>query len=423
MYRRKHLIIGSGTAALSALEEIRRSASEDEVKLVTMEECPPYSPASLPYLLSGRITENEIWKGDESYFKDLRSTLATGKEVTRIVPEKRRVIYRDGTSEHYDTLLIASGSEPIMPAIRGMDTVGARTFRVLADCRFLLRDLQHKKDLAILGAGIVGMKLALALTEKHYRINIIDKEENILPLYFNEEAADYIRNIFIEHNVHLFTGHAITYVARKNGKITIAFSNGGSIHADILINTTGVRSRVSFVEGTGIQTRNGILVDRTMNTGVEHVYAAGDVVEAHDFFTGQLKVSAIMPSAVRQGRVAGANMVGGNLEYEGGIAATALSFFGNRAFSMGLPAPVNSEAQVWKEKDDQKRSFKKLIFSGERLVGGMFVNEQVDPGIIFHLIKNRVNMTPYKEALFERTKPLSNPWLNSLKFSRANSQP
>ena len=78
--------------------------------------------------------------------------------------------------------------------------------------------------------------------------------------------------------------------------------------------------------------------------------------------------------------------------------------------------PQDNACQVFKQKDDQKRRFKKLIFSGDRLIGGMFLNERIDPGIILYLIKARLDMTPYKEALFEGTKPLSNPWLNPLKL-------
>jgi len=67
----KHLIIGAGKAALCALEEIRRVAPEDEVKLISMEDCPPYSPAALIYLLSGKITEAGLWMKDGDYFKNL----------------------------------------------------------------------------------------------------------------------------------------------------------------------------------------------------------------------------------------------------------------------------------------------------------------------------------------------------------------
>ena len=420
MSRRKHLIIGAGAAGLSALDEIRRltPGGDGEVKVVTMEEHLPYLPASLPYLLSGRITEAELWRKDENDFKDLKTTLVTGKEVTQVFPGDRRVIYRDGSSENYDTLLIASGSEPAKPSIQGLDVVGARDFRTLADCRGLLRELAGKKDVAILGAGIVGMKMASALLQNGYRVSLVEREDHVLPLYFNEEAADYIRDIFIEHHVRFFTDHAVTAVKKEGGKIRIALSSGSSLEADVLINATGTRSRVSFLEGTGIRVNDGIGVDRRMRTGVDQIYAAGDVAEAQDFFTGQPKISAIIPSAVRQGRVAGANMAGGDAEYEGAIPSTALNFLGTRAFSIGLPMPPDSTGQILKEKDDRKRIFKKLVLHADRLVGAMFVNEPVDPGIILHLIRRRVDLSPYKEALFDRTKPLSDPWLSCLKFSQ-----
>jgi len=417
MATRKHLIIGAGSAALSALKEIRRVTSEDEVKLVTMDDCRPYSPATLPYLLSGRIKETDMWMRDKNYFKNLGSTLARGKEVTQVLAEKRRVIYRDGSSENYDTLLIASGSEPVKPPIKGLEEVGIHDFRTLADCRRLLRELEDKKNVAILGAGMVGMKIAAALLDSGCRVSIIEKEQSVLPLYFDEEAEAYIRNVFLDHEVRFFMGKEVTDAERKDGEIRVALSDGSFLDADILINATGVKSRVSFLEGTGVRISDGILVDRRMRTGVDHIYAAGDVAEAQDFFIGKPKMNAIIPCAVAQGRVAGANMAGQDAEYGGGIPMTAFNFSGNEAFSIGLTMPQDNTDQVLKQKDDQKRRFKKLVFNGDRLVGGMFLNEKIDPGIILYLIKERVDMTPHKESLFEGTKPLSDPWLSSLKFS------
>ena len=184
MAKRKHLIIGCGSAALSALEKIRELTSEDEVKLVTMEDYLPYSPASLPYLLSGRITEAELWMRDEDSFKNLGSTLERGKEVTQVLPDKKKVIYRDGSSENYDTLLIASGSEPIKPPIKGLEEAGVHSLRTLADCHRLIQQLKGKNNVAILGAGMVGMEIAAALLEKGHQVSVIEKEQGILPLYF-----------------------------------------------------------------------------------------------------------------------------------------------------------------------------------------------------------------------------------------------
>lgn len=420
--QKKHLIIGAGPAALSALEAIRRITSQDEVKLVTLEDHLPYSPAALPYVLGGGLTEAQLWLRDEAYFRDQRCTLVRGKEVTRLLPQTKEVIYHDGVLESYDTLLIASGAEPVRPAIEGMEEVGIQHLRTLTDCRRLLGELKTKNRVAILGAGLVGMKIAAALLERGCRVSIVEKEQTLLPLYFSEEAEVYIRQTFIDHKASLFMGKAVSSVKREGEEIKIFLSDGGFLSADILVNATGVKSRIPFLQGTGVRIASGILVDKRMGTSIDQIYAAGDVAEPPDFFSGEPKVSAIIPSAVSQGRVAGANMAGVMAEYEGGIPMTAFDFMGNRAFSIGAPMLQQDRGQVLKQKDGQKKRFKKLVFDGDRLVGGMFVNERVDPGIILHLIKERINLASHKEALFEGTKPLSDPWLSSLKFSTPSSR-
>ncbi len=417
MAAKKHIIIGCGPAALSALEKIRELAPGDEVKLVTMDENPPYSPASLPYILSGRITEAELWMKDDDYFEKLKITLVRGKEVTKVRADKNEVVYRDGSPENYDTILVASGSEPVTPSIDGLGEVEVHSLRNLADCRRLMQQLPDKSNVAVLGAGMVGMEIASVLLDRGCRVSVIEKEPGILPGYFSDEAEVYIRDIFTENKARFFTSREVTAVRKKGKGVSISLSGGGSLDADILINAMGVKSRVSFLEGTGVKIGNGILVDQGMRTGVDHIYAAGDVAEAGDFFTGKPRVNAIMHSAVAQGRIAGVNMAGGNAKYEGGIPMMAFNFFANQAVSIGLTGPQGSNAQVLKQKDDEKRIFRKLILEGDKLVGGMFLNEKIDPGIVLYLIQRRVDMTPYRDALFARTQPLSNPWLSSLKFS------
>src|SRR4030042_3917809 len=95
----KHLIIGSGRAALSTLEQIRKFKPDDEIKLVTMEDCLPYSPAALPYLLADKIKETALWLRDIKYFKRMKTTFVTGKKVVEIQPEAKQVVYQDGGGE------------------------------------------------------------------------------------------------------------------------------------------------------------------------------------------------------------------------------------------------------------------------------------------------------------------------------------
>ncbi len=413
---RKHLIIGAGPAALSALEAIRRNTTIDQVKLVSMEDCPPYSPASLSYLLSGRISVGQLWTKGEGYFRDLETTLVTGREVVGVVPGEKRVVYHDGSSEIYDTLLIASGAGPVNPLAGTKTGMRAMDFRTLADCRRVLGKLKGRKDVAIIGGGLVGIKIAIALIEKGYPVSIIEKEQDMLPLYFNREAAAYIRDAFIAHKARIFSGTTIAAVKRTDGKSRIELSDGGALEADILVNAAGVKSRASFLQGTGIKMNKGIVVDRRMRSSVDGIFAAGDVAEAPGFFSDGPGMNAIVPNAVSGGGVAGANMAGGQAEYEGGIPMAALNLFGNTAFSIGLIAAQDGHSRILEQKDGSRRKFKRFVFQGEKLVGGVFVNEVVDPGTLSYLIKNRIDMSPHMEALFERTRPLSDPWLSSFRF-------
>ncbi len=118
MPKRKHLILGAGSAGLSAAEEIRRINTEDEIKIVSAEDYPPYSPTVLPYLLSGRTDEAHLSMRKDDYFDTIGATFARGKEVVRLLPKSQEVVYKDGEQEKYDTLLIASGADSTCPPIK-----------------------------------------------------------------------------------------------------------------------------------------------------------------------------------------------------------------------------------------------------------------------------------------------------------------
>ena len=410
---RRHLIIGTGPAALSALDAIRRATGQDEVTLVGREDCLPYSPASLPYVLAGSLDEEAMWLRDHQYFNRLGATLVLGREVVRVSPEGKSVTFHDGTTLSYDTLLIASGAEPVNPPIPGLREAGPHTFRTLADCRRLVADLAGTGPVAILGAGLVGIHLAAALLARGHEVQVIEKERGILPACLVGEAQSYLAEVLQERGGRLITGESVKHVERRGTRIEIALS-GASLVTDMLVNATGVSGRVAFLEGTGMKTAAGIPVDRRMETGTDSVYAAGDVAEAPDFFTGESGPCAFTRSAVVQGSVAGTNMAGGKAEYEGGIPMTAFSFFGNRVFSIGL-LDSPGEGQVVTQSDARGGAFRRLVFSGDRLVGAILVNDTADPGVVLELVRRRVDLAPHMAALLEGTQPLSEPWMVSLK--------
>lgn len=407
MAKGKHLIIGCGAAAFAALRRIRSLSSEDEVVMVTKENHLPYSLAALPYIISDKIGEADLWLADEDYLRKMGCSLVKGKEVTEVHPERKQVTYKDGGQEGYDSLLIASGSQPVMLSIKGLEEVGFATFHTLDDCRGLKQQLTGKQDVAIYGGGLVAIELAIALLEAGYRVKLIVRSR-ILRRYFDQDAGDLIEDILTSHGAQIYKGSQIEQVKKSQKRIEIALSTGNAVDTDIIAIALGVRPSASFLEGSGVKMRDGVLVDHKMRTNVEDIYAAGDVAESSDFFIGNPGLNPILTSAIDQGTVAGSNMAGEAADYEGWLPMNILSFFGHRAFSIGTLD--GNECQILKVSDAQKKQYKKLAYKDDRLVGASFLDVDLFPGVFQYLIRKRINLGQYAELLFQKPKEIST-WL------------
>lgn len=402
----KHLIIGSGIAALSALRKIREINGTDEICLVTMENHAPYSLAALPYLISKRIDKAGLFIAGKGYIDKMKCSLKMGKKVIRIVPDAKEVVYQDHSHDHFDHLLIASGAEPTIPNIIGLKEVPFTGFHTLDDCERLQKLLADKKEVAIYGGGLVSLEIAASLLEAGYGVTIIVRS-HIFRRYFDKKASEAIGNIFRSHGCQIYSGSEIAEVMKNKNRIEIPLAKGGTLFADLLIVTTGVKSRTTFLEDSGIEVNQGIVVDRRMRTNVSNIYAAGDVAEAQDFFFGRPGVSAIAPSAIQQGRIAGANMAGEAVEDRGWVPMNVAKFFGHSICSLGLPPDESSQVL---RNDGTNSHYKELIFRGQKLVGARFLDIDIDPGVFRYLIEQEVDLGGYKELLFEKPKAMSR-WL------------
>jgi len=394
----RHIIIGCGSAGISALRQIRRAACKDDILMVTMEDCSPYSPTSLPYLISRKIEMDSLPMVDNSFFKDMKADVLRGKKVTRIDPVRQEIGFADGCTERFDKLLIATGSEPIMDP-RFAES-GIQGFHTLKDFFRIEKTIEHD-SFAILGAGLVGIELAVALLERGNAVSVIAPRERILRKYFDFEAGRYIIDILESHgiSIRLGWGEAVK-IERRSDKIKIDFKSGNFAEAGVAVACTGVKPRLSMVADSGIETRRGVVVDRTMRTNFSNIFAAGDVAEAPAFFSEQNGLSMILPSSVAQGKIAGRNMAGVHTVYDGWLPMNILNFFGNTAISVGM-AEADASDEVLVSKNPKEGRYRKLILRNRKIVGATFLNETVDGGVFQYLIRNRIDIGRFKNELLE----------------------
>lgn len=407
------LIIGTGTAALTALEKFRDINAEDEVKLVTREKTRPYSPATLPFLLSRRIEEKHIWLKDASYFNQLNCTFETEKEVAKVFPHEKRVIYQDQTEDTYDRLLIASGASPAVKKIEGLlegDYITFRTFQDYQRIQQILkaRNPSETSQFIIFGGGLVAAELAVHLLDAGYAVTLIVRSR-LLRSYVNRRMSDRIEDILVNKGAAIHKGCHIESVNKRTDGMEVKLSDSQILFSDIdILLALGVKPNVSFLEGSGIDINEGIVVDSGMRTNIEHIFAAGDVTESSCFFDGEKKICGILPTAVRQGEVAGINMAGGDSTYTGWISMNVFRFFDHVACSIGQSGDDSETFFAYENnKEDQ---FKELSIRDGKLVGARFLDVKVDPGVFLYLIENQVPVEPHKALLLKKPRETSR-WL------------
>jgi NAD(P)H-nitrite reductase large subunit len=177
-------------------------------------------------------------------------------------------------------------------------------------------------------------------------------------------------------------------------------TNGEEITCDIVVVAIGVVPRTELVKETDLKLGRGIIVDRFMRTNIPHVYACGDVVEAHDFLLEGNRLLPLWPLAHLGGRVAGYNMAGKEVEYDGGTVMSALKYFDLPIISVGMMNPKEgSDYEVLFEQYPENTVYKKILLKNGAIVGFIFVGDIEKAGIFFRLMKNRVDVGEIKDKL------------------------
>ena len=402
MQHAHYLIVGASHAALSALHAIRLHDSESDVTLLTRDDSLPYSPTVLPYVVSGRSDPGRVFLRDENYFAEHRVNYLRGAKVRKVNAGANAVELADGSAIGFDKLLLATGAAPLLPAIPGLAGLKYHVLRTLADALALRAALPRVERAVVLGGGLIGMHAAENLSKSGVAVSVVEMQPHVLSGYFDAEASDIIESAFAANGVRLLTGASVASVAAQGAGCRATLANGTVLDADLLLVATGVAPVTDFLEGSGVATGRGVLVDEHMRTNVANIWAAGDVAQARGFFTHDRIINGILPDAVDQGRIAGMAMAEdpGSKSYAGGVPLNTYSFFGQQAVSVGVHegALEQTGVEVQKQADAGEQRYLKIVLKQDRLAGIFGVNSAFDPGIMWKLILRGIDLGEEKLA-------------------------
>jgi phenylglyoxylate dehydrogenase epsilon subunit len=391
----RHLIVGSSHAALEAASAIRMIDAGGALTLLTRDTHLPYSPTILPYVVSGRSQPDNVTLRDAGSFHDSAIDFVPGAEVVAVDPSRSTVHLPSGENWKYERLLIATGASPILPKVAGLTEVPFHVLRSLDDAIGLKQAMQRSKSALVLGAGLIGMHAAENMAKADMKVTVIELQPHALSTYFEPKASAIIERAFTTHGVRMLMGRTLASVARAGQRIAAKLDDNSAVEADLLLVCTGVKPNIGFLQGSGIETDAGILVDDRMRSSVANIWAAGDVAQARGFWGGYV-VNGILPNAVEQGRIAGANMADdtGVQPFPGAVPLNTYSFFGQQAISVGRSGGDDNEVV----ETGSDGSYRHIVLKDGRLVGISTINDFVDAGIMWQLILRRTDLSAVKQA-------------------------
>ena len=418
-----HLILGAGPAGVIAAETIRKHAPGDVITLVGDEREPPYSRMAIPYLLMGKVGESGTYlRKRASHFADLKIKLLQAT-VKRVDSAGRSVTLDSGDVIKFDTLLIATGSQPVQPPIPGIDSAGVHTCWTMADARAIMALATQGSRVLQLGAGFIGCIIMEALAARGVHLSVVEMGDRMVPRMMGATAGGMIRDWCETKGVEVFTGTRVEAI--EAGKpMQVRLSNGRTVLADLVISAAGVRPAIGFLENSGITCLLGVLTDEHLQSTVPGIYAAGDCAEAFDKVSGKTIVSAIQPNAAEQARVAALNMVAfargqaPGADLKGVTQVNVLDTLGLISSSFGEWQGVAGGQHV-ELTDKAAGRHLSLQFKDDVLVGCNSVGWTQHVGVMRGLVEGQVKLGGWKDVLLQDPTRLMEAYLDSAQAQSA----
>jgi nitrite reductase (NADH) large subunit len=385
-----YAIIGNGVAGTTAAENIRKMDKGGNITIVTDEDLPFYYRLRLNEYVSGDITEQDLIAKGDQWYRDQNIDL---KLMTRIVRAELRekVIFTENNERlSYDCLLIATGSHSFIPPIKGSEKTGVFALRTIKDARDISAYTRETEGIVLIGGGLLGLEAGNALRKLGKRVMVVEFFPRLLPRQLDVDGAKRLQKIMEGMGFSFRLGAKTQEITGDDHINGVVLEGGETLPAGMVIISAGVRPNIELADPLGLENDKGIKVDERLQTNQPDIYAAGDVAEFRGMPYG------IWPAAMEQGKIAGANMAGGNKVYEGTTMVNTLKVVGIDLASAGnIDAENELESRIVKD----EKVYKKIVIENNKIIGCIMLGETKGFNKITKAISEYVDVSKIKDQI------------------------
>ena len=396
-----YVIIGNSVAGTKAASTIRGSDAAADITILSVDDRPFYLRPKLADFIAGKIPEPALAGKQPDFYARNRLKLRLNTRVDGLDTAKQQVRLADGASVSYDSLLIATGAAPAKPAFPGNDLDGVVTLKTFADAQALKSRLSRGKRVVIVGEGLLGLEMARACREAGAEVTYLLRGERFWPEVLDEDGAALVERRLQDKSIALRTSSGVSEALGSAGRLRyVILTDGANLPADLLCVGSALVPDIDYLQGSGVATGKGVIVDGALATNVPGVYAAGDAAEQQSGLDlGWLR-------AWEQGTLAGANMAGAKKRYSR-VPILSLQAYGMDLMAIGQSNPKGREFRSIASDPAQFGVYKRLSLKGDIVVGALLVGDIGDASAVENLVREKALIGQVDPLL---TKRLFDPY-------------
>ncbi len=398
----KVVIVGAGMAGSAIMDELLKIDNSLELHLFGEEKSLPYNRIYLTDVLSGKKLPSQLILKSHQRFEEEGVRLHIGERVERIFPESKKLITSQGKMRPYDKLILATGSVPSAPPIKGIYKNGVFSFRNMEDIYNILEKARISKKAVVVGGGLLGIECAKALKDIGLEVYLVHIFNTLMEQWLDKAASDMLKEKLKNFGINVVLEKQTQEILGDKKANCVRFADGETIDCDFVVIATGVKPNIKLASDSGIKVNRGILVSDFLETSANDVYAVGECIEHKD------KTYGLFNPIIEQVKVCAKNVIYGNIErYKEPITYSILKVAGVRLMSAGF-VKEREGAEIFLYKD--KENYRKAILENESLKGFILYGNLAGSEKLIELLKTGIKIEEdtilIKDLIVEEKKEL-----------------
>ena len=400
MSKEKTLIIGGGQAACQTATSLKSKGYEGKIKIHCSENYLPYQrpPLSKKFLL-GELDKERLFFKPEKFYDENDVSISLNSYVQGIDIKNKEIFLANNETEHYDNLVIATGTKPKTIDIDKQISEKVFYLRSIDDVLRIRDKIKQSKKVTIIGGGYIGLEVAAVINNLGLHVTVVEMASRILERVTSEVISSFYSKIHSDAGVEIQSSTSVEGISGNEKGIEVITSNG-SVISDFVIVGIGVMPCDTIADDAGIEVNNGIMVDEFCRTSNDSVFSAGDcTMHPNIFYNKNVRLESVH-NAIEQGKTVASSIIGEMASYD------QVPWFWSDQYKTKLQIVglLDNYDDIIVRGDSEKESFAVFYIKNNRIIASDCVNRPAEHMMSRKLISEKITIE--KDRLSDESVPI-----------------